>query len=181
MTQLLRVLAAATLLALFAAACFWPQRQAMGQQPNQEQLKKMEWIIGDWVHRGRTDDGQVVAVTRRYQWALEENYISCLTTVRVNRELQLAHRHMIGWDEGDKIFRSWVFSSNGDFVRGEWPDVQGDSRSGSLGGRTANGEQILARAAYTREGNDTLRYDVTEYTIGGEAQPDMHLTFRRVR
>ena len=180
MTQLLRLLVVATLPACFTAACLSPQQEAVAQQPNQEQLQKLEWIIGNWLHRGRTADGQALAVTRAYKWALDENYITCVSTVRVNREVQLVHRHMIGWDEGDKIFRSWVFSSNGDFVRGEWPEMEGDSRSGTLGGRTAGGEQIRAKAVYTREGDDTLRYNVTEYTIGGEAQPDMELTFRSI-
>jgi hypothetical protein len=180
MNRIVRFLTVALSMASFSAPCFLIQQPAAGQQPNQEQLRKLDWMIGTWVCRGRTAEGEPRVITRKYQWALEENYITCISVIRVGREATLVHRHMIGWDPDKGIYRTWVFSSNGDFVRAVWPDVEGDRREGTLAGLTPNNEQISAKAVYTREDEDTLRYQVSEYTIGGESQPDMELTFKRM-
>jgi len=180
MNRLTRSLTVALSMACFGAAYFLVSPPVAAQQPNQEQLKKLDWMIDTWVCRGRTAEGKSRVITRKYQWSLEENYITCLSLVRVGRQVTLAHRHMIGWDPDKGVYRTWVFSSNGDFVRAVWPDTEADRRSGTLAGLTPNNEQISAKAVYTREDENTLRYQVTEYTIGGRGQPDMDLTFKRM-
>jgi hypothetical protein len=180
MNRHVRLLTVALPISCFAAGCLLEQQSAVAQQPNQEQLQKLDWMIGTWVCRGRTAEGEPRVVTRKYQWVLEENYITCLSVIRIGRQVALMRRHMIGWDPDKGIYRTWVFSSNGDFVRAVWPDVEGDRRQGTLAGLTPNNEQISAKAVYTRVDEDTLRYQVSEYTIGGVSQPDMDLTFKRV-
>jgi hypothetical protein len=179
MNRLVCSLTPVLLMACFLGGVFLGQQPAVAQQPNQEQLQKLEWLVGTWACRGRTAEGESYLVTRKYQWALDENYITCFSVVRVGGKVTLVHRHMIGWDPSKGIYRTWVFSSNGDFVRAVWPDVEGDQRSGTLAGLTPNNEQISAKAVYTRVDDDTLRYQVSEYTIGGQTQPDMDLTFKR--
>ncbi len=155
------------------------ERPAVAQSPNQEKLKQIRWIVGTWDHRGTTADGQSLWITREYKWALDGHYITSLNVVRVGGRPHLVHRHMIGWDAQAKIYRSWVFSSNGNFVRGEWPEQEGDRREGRLGGLTPDGEKISANAAYVRNDDDSFVFELRDYIIGGEAQPDVTWEFTR--
>jgi hypothetical protein len=151
----------------------------MGQSPNQQKLEQISWIVGTWDHRGTLADGQSLWVTREYKWALDRHYITCVNMLRVGGQPQLVHRHMIGWDAKAKIYRSWIFSSDGNFVRGAWPHREGDRREGKLGGLTPEGDQILADAAYQSTADDKFVFEVRNYTVGGQAQPDITWEFTR--
>lgn len=80
-----------------------------------EQLKELEWLIGDWV-----DEQEGASVTIRGEWTANRNFISRSFSVMIEDRLDLSGTQVIGWDPAAKTIRSWVFDSDGGFYEGVW-------------------------------------------------------------
>ncbi|TWU40945.1 YybH family protein [Novipirellula artificiosorum] len=86
------------------------------QSSHYEQLKNLEWLVGSWVDAG--DDG--VTIELNCQWTKNQNYLSRTYTVVNQQEVESTGLQIIGWDPKEKEVRSWLFDSNGGFIRGTW-------------------------------------------------------------
>jgi uncharacterized protein (TIGR02246 family) len=82
-----------------------------------EQLRNMEWSIGQWYH-----EGEGISVELDCQWTRNRNYISCLYTVTGEDGVESSGLQIIGWDALQKQIRSWLFDSDGGFVAGVWQE-----------------------------------------------------------
>ncbi len=157
--------------------------RAMAQPPaqpaNHEHLEELNWLIGRWIHRGRTPGGQPLVVRRSHDWALDGNYVTGVTKIRVDNRLVLVRRHMVGWDSEEKYIRSWVFSSNGDFARGVWQKTVGNKRIGKMSGLRPDAKHMTATVTYTLVDDDTFIYR-SDLQIDGQPQPVIIWTFKRV-
>ncbi|WP_442508586.1 YybH family protein [Novipirellula sp. SH528] len=83
-----------------------------------EQLKDLEWMIGNWV-----DQSGEGTVTTECHWARNNNFIIRSFTVPVGDTVDMAGMQIIGWDPVRKQIRSWVFDSDGGFNEGLWQQV----------------------------------------------------------
>jgi uncharacterized protein (TIGR02246 family) len=83
-----------------------------------EQLKDLEWMMGDWVDQ---TGGSVVKT--QCHWARNNNFIVRSFTVSVGDSIDMAGMQIIGWDPAKKQIRSWAFDSDGGLNQGIWQKV----------------------------------------------------------
>ena len=83
-----------------------------------EQLKPLEWMVGQWTKRRRRR-GRVDC-----NWTKNKNFLTRAFKITVDgtpaRGMQL-----IGWDPATKKFRSWTFDANGTFAEATWEQKGG--------------------------------------------------------
>ena len=89
--------------------------------------------------------------------------------------------HMVRYEPVNANYHSWVFSSNGDFVHGQWSQIATRDWSGKLAGQTIDGKRKTASSTYTFVDGDSYIYRLTDQQVGGEAMPDVEWDFNRVR
>jgi len=80
-----------------------------------EQLKDLQWMIGEWVDQAGED-----VVRTECHWSRNNNFIIRSFTVSIAGEIDMAGMQIVGWDPARKQIRSWVFDSEGGFVEGTW-------------------------------------------------------------
>ena len=80
-----------------------------------ENLKPLEWMIGEWV-----DSGEGYSIELVCDWTVKQNYISRKYTVSNPEGVESSGIQIIGWDARQKQIRSWLFDSDGGFVSGVW-------------------------------------------------------------
>jgi uncharacterized protein (TIGR02246 family) len=80
-----------------------------------EQLKGLEWMIGEWIDR---DEKSSVRTTCK--WTKNKNFISRSFAVSFNDQIDLEGTQVIGWDPSRQVIRSWMFDSDGGFGVGVW-------------------------------------------------------------
>jgi uncharacterized protein (TIGR02246 family) len=85
------------------------------QHSNYQHLKDLEWLVGEWVDEG---DGTAIEVACR--WTKNRNYISRTYTVSSHGDVESTGLQIIGWDPKAKQIRSWLFDSDGGFIKGTW-------------------------------------------------------------
>ena len=83
-----------------------------------EQLKDLEWMIGDWV-----DQAGEITIKTECNWTRSKNFITRSFTVSAEGQIDMAGMQLVGWDPAAKVFRSWVFDSEGGFAEGVWKHV----------------------------------------------------------
>ena len=91
------------------------EQEIVSPPSHYEQLKELEWMIGDWVDQA----GEGVVATECH-WARNNNFIVRSFTVSVGMSIDMAGMQIIGWDPARKQIRSWVFDSDGGFNEGTW-------------------------------------------------------------
>ncbi len=84
-------------------------------ESNYEQLKDLEWLVGEWRKEG---DGFRIEVSCR--WTTNKNFLSRIYKVYNEGELESSGLQVIGWDANNKGIQSWLFASDGGTVRGKW-------------------------------------------------------------
>jgi len=77
----------------------------------------------------------------------------------------------IGWDAVEKQVRSWSFYSRGGLGEAVWAK-DGDRWVAKVQARTREGKKVSATNTVTRTGDDTLTWQMTGLTVGGESLPD---------
>jgi uncharacterized protein (TIGR02246 family) len=92
-------------------------REVESQQPQShyEQLKDLEWMIGEWVD---ADDEATVETTCK--WTKNQNFITRSFKVSIDEQIGLEGTQIIGWDPVLRTIRSWMFDSQGGFGVGTW-------------------------------------------------------------
>jgi uncharacterized protein (TIGR02246 family) len=80
-----------------------------------EQLKSLEWMIGQWV-----DAGEGFTIEMDCNWTTKQNYITRTYKVSGDDGVESSGLQVIGWDAKEQTIRSWLFDSDGGFVSGTW-------------------------------------------------------------
>ena len=80
-----------------------------------EQLKVLEWLLGEWVDAG---DGFEIDTTCK--WTENQNFISRIYSVTNQEGVESSGLQLIGWDAASQEIRSWLFDSSGGYVLGTW-------------------------------------------------------------
>lgn len=87
---------------------------------NYEHLKGLEPFVGEWITEM---DGTTIAID--CQWTANQNYLGRKYRVSTDGEVDSSGLQIIGWDAKNKQIRSWLFDSDGGFVKGEWLERDG--------------------------------------------------------
>lgn len=105
---------------------------AIGRDPglDHEQLKAMQWMIGDWEANWQVQQGAVlgdsypvdakVKTTNRYSWIQNKNYIRLNFRDEIEGKTVHEGLEMIGLEPKTKKTIHWLFSIIGGSGTGEW-------------------------------------------------------------
>jgi uncharacterized protein (TIGR02246 family) len=136
---------------------------------NREELKPLEWMIGDWV-----DESPESIATTSCKWGENRNFI--LQDVRIRRQggetMHVSQR--IGWDPLRKQIRSLLFDSEGGYGESYW---------------TRDGDRWLVKATAVRRdgttasmtnifqptGKDSYTWRSTERVLGDDVMPPVEI------
>ena len=159
--------------------------------PDYEQLKAMEWMIGDWEATWTVPSGGEWALsgfpagakvhsTCSYSWMQNKNYIRLRFRDEVNGEV--AHRgfEIAGVDPESKKIRHWLFSILGGCGGGEWT-VEGKIWKLKWWGTTSDGTKLEGVSYMVPIDSNTHTWQIKDCTKNGKSTPDTPVVeYRRV-
>ncbi|HIE95546.1 MAG TPA: nuclear transport factor 2 family protein [Planctomycetes bacterium] len=85
------------------------------QPSNYQHLKELEWLVGEWI-----DEGDGISIQVACWWTKNQNYLSRTYSVSNDQGVASTGLQIIGWDPRAKQIRSWLFDSDGGFIKGTW-------------------------------------------------------------
>jgi hypothetical protein len=129
---------------------------------SEEQLKGLEWMIGDW--EDRTDES-VVATS--VAWAKNKRFLLCTFKVSVPGVEDLEGTQVIGWDPEAGAIRSWIFDSDGGFGEGHWTH-KGNRWIVKSSMVLADGVKAAATNVYTKIDDNTYLWQSIGRQVGDE-------------
>jgi uncharacterized protein (TIGR02246 family) len=133
----------------------------------EEQLKQLQWLIGDWV-----DESPEGLVMTSYRWTDNQYYILSEFKYQRAGQPEMTGTQRIGWDPLAKTIRSWVFDSEGGFGEGTWTR-EGDQWIVKRTGVTREGKMASATNIMTRISDDRMTWQSRDRIVGGETMPDI--------
>ncbi len=141
---------------------------------NYEQLKGLEFLIGEWINEG---DGMTVELD--VQWTRNQNYLSGKFQVSMDGEEQSSGLEIIGWDAKNKQIRGWLFDSDGGFVQNTWREREGEWVIQSVA-TLADGASGSSTSVIRSSGDDTCGWRKFNRVIDGQLLPNTEeVTLRR--
>jgi uncharacterized protein (TIGR02246 family) len=136
------------------------------ENSGQEQLKQLEWLIGDWI-----DESPDAMVVTSYRWADNHQFILGDFTVQIGGNPAMTGSQRFGWDPLSKQIRCWVFDSLGGFAEGAW-SREGNRWIVKMNGVTREGKPASATNITTMLSKDRMTWQSRDRLIGGERMPD---------
>ncbi len=91
------------------------EQESIQTATHYEQLKQLEWMVGEWV-----DSDEHATIETVCRWTKNQNFLSRTFRVYVEDRIDLEGTQVIGWDPALQTIRSWVFDSEGGFGVGLW-------------------------------------------------------------
>ncbi len=141
-------------------------RESVPAPSHYEQLKSLEWMIGQW------GDGENSSVQTACRWTKNKNFISRSFAVSLGDQVDLEGTQVIGWDPGKQVIRSWLFDSDGGFAVGLWKQKDRQWKIQSLhvlpDGRKASSVNLL-----TQVDENTFTWESTGRAVDGEILPSL--------
>jgi uncharacterized protein (TIGR02246 family) len=132
-----------------------------------QQLKQLEWLVGEWVNE--SPDAVVLTTCK---WAHDGNFLDRDFTIKTKGRHLLSGTQRIGWDATRKQFKTWVFDSEGGHGEG-YLSNNGDQWVTKLEGVRPDGLTASATNVITRLGNDRMRWQSSDRTLGDVVVPDV--------
>jgi uncharacterized protein (TIGR02246 family) len=132
-----------------------------------EQLKELEWLIGEWVD---TSEGSTVQTTCR--WTKNRNFISRSFAVSIGDQIDFEGTQVIGWDPAEEVIRSWLFDSDGGFGAGVWSQ-KGDRWTIHALRVLPDGRKASSINVLTRADEDSFTWESTGREVDGEILPNV--------
>lgn len=136
-------------------------RETPGALNAQDQLRALEWLVGDWV-----DESSDSVIQSTYRWAPDKQALLREFTIRSNGKVVMTGTQRIGWDPRAEQIKSWEFDSEGGHGEGLWARLGNQwvikATAVLQDGRTATATHVL-----TPEDPSTCRWRTTDRTIGG--------------
>jgi uncharacterized protein (TIGR02246 family) len=137
------------------------------------ELQPLEWLVGEWIDEGRTEN-----VETTFRW--DDNKAFLLEEFQVVRSGSVVLRgsQRIGWDAQAKQIRSWIFDNAGGFSEATWTNVDGvwisKAKGVSAEGVSTSATRILEQAASNR-----VLCTLKDRLAGNEALPAVTVTMVR--
>jgi len=135
-----------------------------------EQLKELEWMIGEWAQK----EGDV-AVKIVCSWRANKNFLSRFFTVKVKGEITHQGLQIVGWDPIHRHIRSWVFESDGTFGGAVW-QRDGDRWTIKGDGVLPDGKHSTATQVITKVDADKYTWQSLSRAVEGRPLPNTELT-----
>lgn len=132
-----------------------------------EQLKQLEWLVGDWV-----DENSDTLVHTSYHWSEDHHFLFSKYQVQRAGQPAVEGLQRIGWDPQRQQLHSWTFDSAGKFSEGYWSRA-GDTWVMKLTGVMADGRIRSATNILTKLGPDHATFQSRDRVIGNEVLPDL--------
>jgi uncharacterized protein (TIGR02246 family) len=143
------------------------RESAYAPPSNYEQLRGLEWAIGEWVEDA--DKSELSSVS--LDWTPDQNFIVSQHGVAFN-DISLGHgTQWIAWDPAAKRIRSWTFESNGSFSEGSWAE-EGGKWVINTNTVLRDGKKLAATNIVTRVDADNIRWQSKDRTLDGKPLPD---------
>jgi len=134
---------------------------------NFDQLKDLEWLIGDWV-----DEDEDVRIVTHTQWDKYKNFITQKFSIFTEGTLELEGRQLITWDPIKGQIRSWVFDSDGGFGEASWRK-EGKNWIVEAAHTLTDGRRASAVNIYTPVNQNSYTWESTGREVGGELLPNV--------
>ena len=143
-------------------------REAAYVQPsNYENLRELEWVIGEWVDE--SPGGELARVS--FAWSPDQNFIISTRTVETKDGTLDRGTQWIGWDPVKKEIRSWNFEADGGFGEGAWTK-DGDNWIVKTNSVVADGSKVTATNVVSPIDADTIAVQSKNQTVDGKPIPD---------
>ena len=141
---------------------------------NFEKLQVLEWLIGDWQIQ---EDGMSMDMT--FKWTRNQNYISRTYEVNGDDGVQSSGLQVIGWDPVNNQICSWLFDSDGGFVKGTWTERDGHWHIQSTA-TLADGVKGSFTAVIRPSEDGDFTWKKINQVVDGELLPNLdEITIRR--
>jgi uncharacterized protein (TIGR02246 family) len=137
-------------------------------------LQELEWLVGDWVSLGHTPPIFITA-----SWSDQAKYI--VRRIRIGEEAVegLHATQRIGWDESEKVYRSWTFVSDGEFSQQRWRR-EGEAWVVTTEGVRPDGSKMSSVSFWLPEGPGRCAFRSADLSLGGQKLPASTIEFLRV-
>jgi len=143
---------------------------------NYEQLRALEWAVGEWVDQGNGPEIDHV----RFEWSEDGNFLVSTQDVTMKQTLVSRATEWIAWDSAARQVLSWSFVTDGSFGENLWSN-EGGQWIIKTNATLPNGKKLTATNIITREGPDTITWQSKDRTLDGKALPDVEkITMKRV-
>ena len=140
-------------------------REASPPPSHYEQLKELEWLIGEWV-----DQDENATVETVCQWTKNKNFITRSFAASIAEHMELEGTQVIGWDPSQQVIRSWLFDSDGGFGVGLWTQ-EGNRWTIQFLQVLPGGEKASSVNILTRVDDNTFTWRSINREVDGEVLP----------
>jgi len=142
-------------------------READKAPSHYEQLKSLEWMIGDWV-----DASEDSVIQTSCKWTKNNNFITRSFSVSTGDLVVLQGTQVIGWAPDKKVIRSWMFDSDGGTGVGVWSQ-QGDRWTNRTVRILPDGRKGSSVNVITRIDDDSFTWKSTAREVDGDILPSV--------
>lgn len=130
-------------------------------------LEELSWLIGSW-----QDTDENVDIKSAGSWTVNRRFILRSFVVKDGDRPELQVSEVIGWDPADRVFRSWVFDSDGGFGQNTW-SKRGEDWIISAKGVLADGARASAVNIIHRVDMGSYTWSSTNRDVEGAMLPDV--------
>jgi hypothetical protein len=155
---------------LFLIPCFlflMSFQDQQSEQKRQEELKKLDWLVGQWV-----DKDEEIDLSFNYSWDEHKNFLINEFKIEKDKQKVLEGKQYITWDPEHNKFRSWLFDSEGGFGQADWKQ-KGDKWIVFFSQTLPNGDSASAINIYKKINNDSYTFKSVGRMIEGEILPSI--------
>jgi len=139
------------------------------QLTNYEQLKQLEWLIGDWV-----DESSDSVVMTSCKWSDNKNFLLQDVNIRMQGRDTMHMSQRIGWDPLTKQIKSWLFDSEGGYGESFWTR-DGDRWLVKATAVRRDGTTASMTNIFTPTSKDSYTWRSTDRVLGNEVLPEMEV------
>lgn len=133
-------------------------------------LQRLEWLIGEWID---ADEQSAFEFTCR--WTENRSHLYRTFRITTNGEVESSGLQIIGWDAAANEIRSWLFDSNGSFVRGTWKEHDDEWMVSSVA-TLSDGAKGSFVSVFNPQEDGTLRWKKINRVLDGKILPSVSET-----
>lgn len=140
---------------------------------NYEELKQLEWMIGDWI-----DESPDSVVSTSCRWSDNKNFILQEVNVRMRGRDTTHLSQRIGWDPLTKQIKAWLFDSDGGYGESFWTH-DGNHWVTKATAVRRDGTTASMTNIFTSTGRDSYTWRSTDRIVAGEVLPPLEVKIVR--
>jgi uncharacterized protein (TIGR02246 family) len=138
---------------------------------NYENLKQIEWLIGDW-----SSEGKNTSVDMNCKWDKNQNFLIMEQTINLKDSNPMTVMQIIGWDPSQQQLRSWFFDSRGGFGEALW-SRRGNQWDMSATGVLSDGRIASSMNSWKFVDDQTSEWQAIDRQIDSKPVPDVKIKF----